>query len=160
MNRLSLNSLIRLAAIGLAFCLPGLALGQTPQSEPAPVSQAEQTSPKVMREYQGVRLGMSDAEVRAAVGKPKTDGKERDEYELKDDGSLTIHYDNGKVKAIQLYFSNAKNAPPWPEVIGDAEIVQNANGSKHARAVVAEEHFWVAMFQNKDQTMTTITISQ
>ncbi|MEP7337660.1 MAG: hypothetical protein ABI977_07925 [Acidobacteriota bacterium] len=113
-----------------------------------------------MREYRGVRLGMTDAEVRAAVGKPKTDSKDRDEYELKDDGSLTIHYDNGQVKAIQLYFANPKNAPPWPEVIGDAEIVQNENGSKHARVVVSEEHFWVTMFQNKDQSMTTITISR
>jgi hypothetical protein len=160
MNRLNLNSLIRMAAIGLAFCLPGLALGQTSQSDQAPASQAGQAPPKVMREYQGIKLGMTDAEVRAAVGKPKTDNKDRDAYELKDDGSLTVHYDGGKVKAIQLYFANAKNAPLWSEVVGDAEIVHNENGSKYARVVVAEEQFWVAMFQNKDQSMTTITISQ
>lgn len=159
MNRMSLHSLIRLAVSGLAFYLfwivPVQAQqpGQEQNQQPGPKSQ------KVMREYHGVKLGMTDAEVRAAVGKPKTDGKDRDEYELKDDGSLTIHYDNGKVKAIQLYFANAKNAPPWPEVVGETEIIQNENGSKHARVVVPEERFWVAMFQNKDQSMTTITIS-
>jgi hypothetical protein len=41
-----------------------------------------------------------------------------------------------------------------------AEIAQNEGGSKHARAVVSEENFWVTMFQSKDQSVTTITISR
>ncbi|MGH9845051.1 MAG: hypothetical protein ACREEM_40565, partial [Blastocatellia bacterium] len=67
---------------------------------------------------------------------------------------------NGQVKAIQLAFLDAKNAPVWKDVIGDAEINQMESGAKTARKVMEAEKFWVTMYQNKDATVTRVTISR
>jgi hypothetical protein len=160
MNRLSSHCFNYLALCGLAFCLFGFITIQAQQPDQEPNGKAELKAPKVMREYRGVRLGMASAEVRAALGKPERAGDQRDEYEFDGHDLLTVHYQNGQVRAIQLYFNNSKKVPSWTEVVGEAEITQNENGSKLARVSVNEENFWVSMFQNKDQSVTTITISR
>ena len=71
-----------------------------------------------------------------------------------------MHYDNDAVKAIQIRFTSGKNAPSWKDVVGNAEIQQNENGSKFARVVVTAENFWVSMYQSKDGVITSITISR
>lgn len=115
---------------------------------------------KVMTEFRGVRLGMKKAQVITALGKPSSSDDSRDEFSPDDDSQITIHYDNGEVRAIQLSFLNAAKAPAWSDVIGDAEISQTETGAKTARKVVSAEHFWVSMYQNKDASVTRITISR
>jgi predicted dienelactone hydrolase len=144
---------------GLTLCALSVAPIDARQSPQASAPPAAQTA-KVMHEFRGIKLGLKQAQVQAALGKPESASAEREEYKLGDEDSLTVHYDNGAVRAIQLYFSNPKNAPAWAEVVGDAEVVENANGAKHARVVVRAENFWVSMFQNKDRSVTTITISR
>jgi hypothetical protein len=136
----------------LILCAPGAIY--------AGLQQGEGKGTKCMREFRGVKLGLKTDEVRAALGKPETSADSRDEYKLGGDDLMTVYYEGGLVKAIQLYFANSKNVPAWAEVVGNTEIKQNDNGSKHARLVVGEENFWVAMFQNKGATITTITISR
>lgn len=115
---------------------------------------------KVMREYKGVRLGMKSEEVQAALGKPENKSEASEEYKLSGDDTLTVHYDSGLVKALMFYYSDAKNAPTWKDVVGDAEVKVNENGSKFAKVEVSAEKFWVLMYQNKTGTTTTITISR
>lgn len=115
---------------------------------------------KVMTEFRGVRLGMKKAQVITALGKPSTSDESRDEFSPDDDSQITIHYDNGEVRAIQLSFLSAAKAPAWTDVIGDAEISQTETGAKTARKVINAEHFWVSMYQNKDGSVTRITISR
>jgi hypothetical protein len=115
---------------------------------------------KVMTEFRGVRLGMKKAQVISALGKPSSSDEARDEFSPDDDSQITIHYDNGEVRAIQLSFLSAAKAPAWTDVVGDAEISQTETGAKTARKVVSAEHFWVSMYQNKDGSVTRITISR
>lgn len=115
---------------------------------------------KVMREFRGVKLGLKSDAVRAALGKPENTNENREEYKLGDDDTLTVHYDNGAVRAIQLRFTSGKNVPSWKDVVGETAIQQNENGSKVARVVVTAENFWVSMYQNKEGTVTSITISR
>jgi hypothetical protein len=159
MKRLLIASLTGLAVGSLIVCAagvqPAFAQETAKAGGPPPASAA-----KVMREFRGIKLGLKSEQVHAALGKPESPGDEREEYKLSDDDMLTVHYDKGVVRAIQLYFTNPKNAPAWAEVVGSAEVAENASGGKHARVVMREENFWVSMFQNKDQTVTTITISR
>ncbi|HYE73963.1 MAG TPA: hypothetical protein VEF04_11565 [Blastocatellia bacterium] len=129
--------------------------------EQTPSSQSTQPALPVLRQYRGVKLNMTADEVKAAMGQPVRSNKDQEEYKLSGDDLMTVHYDTqGKVKTIQLYFSDASHAPGWKEVIGDAEIQQNASGSRFARVTVPAENFWVTMFQSQNGTVTTITISR
>jgi len=113
-----------------------------------------------MHEFKGVKLGMKRDDARAAAGKPENSGDDSDEFKLTGDDTMTLRYDNGEVKAIQLAFLDPKNAPAWKDVVGDAEINEMANGAKTARRVVESEKFWVSIYQSKDGSITRITISR
>lgn len=117
-----------------------------------------QSSGKAMREFKGVKLGMKRDDARAAAGKPENSSDDSDEFKLTGDDTMTIRYENGEVKAIQLAFLDPKNAPAWKDVVGDAEISQMANGAKTARKTIVEEKLWVSIYQNKDASITRITI--
>ncbi|HZN10581.1 MAG TPA: hypothetical protein VFC61_02825 [Blastocatellia bacterium] len=122
---------------------------------------AQDPAPKVMREFRGVKLGMKADQVHAAAGKPESAAEGQEEYKLSEDDSMTVYFDEKKeVRAIRAFFTNPKNVPAWKEVVGDVEVTQNENGSKSARRVLGEEKFWVSMYQNKDGSVTTITISR
>ncbi len=115
---------------------------------------------KVMTEFRGVRLGFKRAQVATALGKPSSSDETREEFTFDGDNQMTIHYENGEVRAIQVSFVSATKIPTWTEVVGDAEITQLESGAKTARKVVTAEHFWVSMYQSKDGTTTRITISR
>ena len=115
---------------------------------------------KIMRDYHGVTLDMKQADVQAKLGKPSQSSEGADEYKLEGEDMITVRYENGAVTAIQLLLFDSKKAPPFNEVVGDAQIEQNDSGRKMARKVLDSEKFWVSMSQNKDATMTTITIKK
>lgn len=113
---------------------------------------------KVMTEYRGVQLGMKQADVRAKLGAPANGSESADEFKLTGDDLMTVRYEEGAVTAIQMMFLDVKNAPPFNEVTGDAEIEQNESGRKTARKVTGK--LWVSMSQSKDASMTNITIKK
>lgn len=142
---------------GLGFAGSAVTFAQ----EPKPETTAPSAAPvKVMRDYNGIKLGMKRDEVRAALGKMDVKEKEKDRFVLRGDNRLTAYYDNDQVKVMQLYFADAQSAPKWEDVVGDAEVIQMASGAKRARRDVPEEKFWISMYQNKDGSITTITISR
>lgn len=115
---------------------------------------------KTMHEFRGVKLGMKREAVQAAMGKPESTSDDSDDFKLTGDDTMTVRYDNGEVKAIQLAFLDPKNAPPWKDVVGDAEVNEMANGAKVSRRVMADEKYWVSIYQSKDGSTTRITISR
>jgi hypothetical protein len=117
-------------------------------------------SRKVLNEFHGVKLGMKAADVTKALGKPESSSETREEYTFDGENSITIHYDGGVVKAIQIYFTDPSKAPGWTDVVGDAPIEEMANGAKAARKVVDSEKYWVSMYRSKDGTTVRITISR
>jgi hypothetical protein len=118
------------------------------------------TQAKVMSEFKGVKLGMNRDAVKAALGNPASSSDMSDEFNLTGDDKMMVHYENGEVRAIQLAFSDPKNAPPWKEVVGDAEVSETSNGAKTARKIMEAEKFWVSIYQTKDGATTRITISR
>jgi len=118
------------------------------------------TQAKVMSEYKGVKLGMKRDAVKAAMGTPATTSDTSDDFSLTGDDTMTVHYDNEEVKAIQLSFLDPKHAPAWKDVVGDAEVSELANGAKTARKTLEAEKFWVSIYQTKDGSSTRITISR
>lgn len=129
-------------------------------AKPSPANDNAAQASKVLREYKGIKLGLKREQVRAALGPPESSGEASDDFKLTGEDTMTVRYENGEVKAIQLAFLDAKNAPAWQDVVGDAEITELANGAKTARKMLPEEKCWVAIYQNKEGTVTRITISR
>jgi hypothetical protein len=124
------------------------------------VTAAYAAQGKVLREFKGVKLGLNRDAVKAAMGNPTNSTDTSDDFSLTGDDTMTVHYDNGEVKAIQLAFLDPKNAPAWKDVVGDAEVSELPSGAKNARKVMEAEKFWVSIYQTKDGTTTRITISR
>jgi hypothetical protein len=159
MNRLVKVVLILAAISGFALCAQSvrsdwtLYQSATQDQPPAPI--------KVMREYKGVKLGLTREQVHTALGKPEISSENMEDYKLMGNDTITVHYEKGEVKAIQLSFLDPKNAPAWKDVVGEtAEVTQLDNGGKHARTMIPEEKFWVSIYQSKDGSSTQITISR
>lgn len=116
---------------------------------------------KVLREFHGVKLGMKREAVQTAMAaKPESSTDDNEDYKLTGDDTMTVRYENGEVKAIQLAFQDAKNAPAWNDVVGDAEVNELANGAKTARKTMEQEKFWVSIYKSQDGAVVRITISR
>jgi len=147
MNRLLKVAIPLVVAGGFALCAQDVDASYPAQA-------------KAMSEYKGVKLGMKRDAVKAAMGNPATSNDTSDDFKLTGDDTMTVHYENGEVRAIQLQFLDAKNAPTWKDVVGDAEVNELANGNKAARKTVEAEKYWVSIYQTKDGSTTRITISR
>ena len=121
---------------GLAFYWPSATSAKSIFNS---ISNPIQGAGKAMREFKGVKLSMKRDDARAAAGKPESSGDDSDEFKLTGDDTMTVRYDNGEVKAIQLAFLDPKNAPAWKDVVGDAEVKEMANGAKTARKMMESE---------------------
>ena len=152
--------MIRLLKVFLALGVIGSFAfrAQTVQSSEVVFQPAFQQ--KALNEFRGVKLGMKRDDVRKAMGTPESTSEDSDDFKLTGDDTMTIRYNNGEVKAIQLAFLDAKNAPAWKDVVGDADINEMANGAKTARKVIEAEKYWVSIYQSKDGATTRITISR
>ncbi|HMV85005.1 MAG TPA: hypothetical protein PLD20_29795 [Blastocatellia bacterium] len=152
--------MIRLLKVFLALGMIGSFAfrAQTVQSSEVVFQPAFQQ--KALNEFRGVKLGMKRDDVRKAMGTPESTSEDSDDFKLTGDDTMTIRYNNGEVKAIQLAFLDAKNAPAWKDVVGDADINEMANGAKTARKVIEAEKYWVSIYQSKDGATTRITISR
>lgn len=158
MNRLLKTSLALGVIASVAVCAQSTQAFTFP---PFPVNLIQDGASKVLREFHGVKLGMKRDAVTAAMNaKPENSSDDSEDYKLTGDDTMTIRYENGEVKAIQLAFLEPKNAPAWKDVVGDAEVNELANGAKTARQTIEKEKFWVSIYQNKEGTMVRITISR
>ena len=123
--------------------------------------QPKQAKDKVLREFHGVKLGMKREAVQAAMAaKPENSTDDSEDYNLTGEDTMTVRYENGEVKAIQLAFRDPKNAPAWNDVVGDAEVNELANGAKTARKTLDQDKFWVSIYKSQDGTTIRITISR
>jgi hypothetical protein len=154
------STMIRLLKVFLALGVIGSFASRAQTVQSAGIFSQPIIQKKAMQEFRGVKLGMKREAVQAALGKPESTSDDSDDFKLTGDDTMTVRYDNGEVKAIQLAFLDAKNAPAWKDVVGDAEVNEMANGAKTSRKVVADEKFWVSIYQSKDGSTTRITISR
>lgn len=158
MNRL-LKTFLALGVTGsFVICAQSIHAFSSP---PDAVNLFQDSAHKVLREFHGVKLGMKRDAVQSAMNaKPENSSDDSEDYKLTGDDTMTVRYENGEVKAIQLAFLEPKNAPAWKDVVGDAEVNELANGAKTARQTIEKEKFWVSIYQNKEATLVRITISR
>jgi hypothetical protein len=161
MRNLKRNLLVALVAVvscGL-FGLSATANAQTSKSR-ADFSNKITAEQPLYAEYKGVRLGMTDNEVRAKLGVPAMSDKELDYFVFSDTETAQVNYDaTRKVRAISIDYANGAGAPDPKTVVGaDLEM---RDGSPYRMVRYPGLGFWVSYNRTAGPVIiVTITIQK
>src|ERR1044071_7251906 len=131
---------------------------QTPAGEAVAAQSALEP---LYRDYRGVALGMSAADVRAKLGRPQEKSDVMDFYVFNDRERARVYYTDGKATAvIATYIGKDGGAPPPVKVLG-AEIEAKPDGSMYQMKPYPQAGYWVAYSRTGgDQPMVMITMQK
>jgi len=143
-----------------------------PQQATAPATQVASTPvgetvaakavvEPLYKEYRGVTLGMSAADVRAKLGKPEEKSDVMDFYVFNDRERARVYYTDGKATAvIATYIGKDANAPAPTAVLG-TEIEAKPDGSMYQMTPYKQAGYWVAYSRTGgDAPMVMITMQK
>jgi outer membrane protein assembly factor BamE (lipoprotein component of BamABCDE complex) len=159
----------RLGIAELTFFLIGLILlllmafvakGQVPPAGMKIVRAHSQIQQPLYREYRGVRLGMTAAEVRTKLGEPVMKSNEQDFFVLSSTETAQIVYDAfQKVMTISIDYTNGVGAPDYRAVVGDGLLLQRPDGSLFRMMQYESAGIWVSYNRSAGVVpVVTITI--
>ena len=114
----------------------------------------------VYKAYRGVKIGMTAAEARAALGDPKEKSDTEDLYQPADGEEARVFYDEaGKVRAISvMYTGDISKAPTAKAVIGE-DVPANEDGGMFKRVEYEKQGYWVSYVKvTGDSPMIVITM--
>jgi len=163
------NSVERIIDRELVFFLIGafllvlfaavLARGQSEASAARTVNAHAQVQQPLYREYRGVRLGMTAAQVRAKLGEPALKSDEQDFYLISASETAQIAYDAAqKVITISTDYSGGAGAPDYKSVVGEGLLLERPNGSLFRMVMYDSERFWVS-YSKSATTLPIVTIT-
>ncbi|HEX7315002.1 MAG TPA: hypothetical protein VF297_13835 [Pyrinomonadaceae bacterium] len=134
---------------------------QTPQTQVASETVVAKAAGPLYREYRGVTLGMSAADVRAKLGKPQEKSDVMDFYVFNDRERARVYYTDGKASAIiATYIGKDGGAPPPAAVLG-TEIETKPDGSMYMMTPYKQAGYWVAYSRTAgDAPMVMITMQK
>ena len=138
-----------------------LARGQS-AAPPLPRANAHaQVQQPLYREYRGVHLGMTAAEVRAKLGEPALKSDEQDFYIISPTETAQFAYDAAlKVVTISTDYTSGAGAPDYKNVVGEGVLLERPNGSLFRMVMYDSERFWVSYSKSATiPIIVTITIS-
>ena len=117
-----------------------------------------QVQQPVYREYRGIRLGMTAAEVRAKLGEPALKSAEQDFYVVSANETAQIAYDSAqKVVTISTDYTGGVGAPDYRSVVGEG-LITRPNGSMFKMVTYEAERFWVS-YNASTTTLPIVTIT-
>jgi len=129
---------------------------------PAGEAVAAKAAPEPLyKEYRGVTLGMSAADVRAKLGRPEEKSDVMDFYVFSERERARVYYTGGKATAvIATYIGKDGGAPPPVKVLG-AEIEAKPDGSMYQMTPYKEAGYWVAYSRTGgDSPLVMITMQK
>ena len=123
---------------------------------------AQVTAWPLYREYKGVTLGMSAADVRAKLGKPEVQSDEVDIFVLSERERVRVHYDKDRKASavIATFIGKDANAPAPAAVLG-TDIEAKPDGSMYRMTPYPQAGYWVAYSRTPgDSPMVIITMQK
>ncbi len=114
----------------------------------------------LIKDYRGVFVGTERDQVHQKLGKPKDESPGEDDFELSDDETVRVFYDEAKkVKALVITYSGKLDAAPKPiDVIGEA-IEPRPDGGMYKMVRVEDKGFWVSYVKTTgDNPSVMITV--
>ena len=155
---LELFSLLLGALVLLLFAF-FIGKGQSRIQEVRPGAAPTQIQQQLYREYRGVRLGMTAAEVRTKLGEPAMKSDEQDFYVFSANETSQIAYDAAqKVMTISTDYTGGVGAPDYKIVVGES-LLQKPDGSLFRIVFYNPDRFWVSYNKSSsDVPVVTVTI--
>lgn len=159
--RITVTELIfLLLGIILLFALGRIvANGQSGSTEPGTVKGHAQVQQPLYREYRGVRLDMTAAEVRAKLGEPAMKSDEQDFFVISANETAQIAYNAAqKVMTISTDYAGGVGAPDYRNVVGEGVLLQRPDGTAFKMVMNDAERFWVT-YSKTATTPSIVTIT-
>jgi pyruvate/2-oxoglutarate dehydrogenase complex dihydrolipoamide acyltransferase (E2) component len=130
-------------------------------STPAGEAVAAKAAEPLYREYRGVTLGMSAADVRAKLGKPQEKSDVMDFYVFNDRERARVYYTDGKATAVIATYIGRDASAPAPAVVLGTEIEAKPDGSMYMMTQYKQAGYWVAYSRTAgDAPMVIITMQK
>jgi len=159
----------RITVTELIFLLIGIILllalggivgnGQSGTPGPATLKARAQVQQPLYREYRGVRLDMTAAEVRAKLGEPALKSDEQDFFVISANETAQIAYNAAqKVMTISTDYAGGVGAPDYRSVVGEGMLLQRPDGSLFKMVMNDAERFWVT-YSKSATTSSIVTIT-
>ena len=154
------HSLLILAMILFASS----ANAQTPStsSTPEEATPSNAAPEPVFKDYKGVRIGMSPAEVDEKLGKPKVKDEQGELFVISESELVQVVYDkDGKVSEISITYSGKDATPPTaPAVLGE-EVAAATDGRIHKLVRYPAAGYWVAYSRTAgDAPVVSVTMKK
>jgi hypothetical protein len=113
------------------------------------------------REYKGVQIGMSAADVRAKLGKPEEKSDAMDFYVFSDKERARVYYQDGKASAIIATYMGKESGAPAPVAVIGTDIEAKPDGSLYQMKTYPQAGYWVAYSRTSgDSPMVIITMQK
>jgi hypothetical protein len=136
----------------------GTQVAATPAAEKVAAKAAAEP---LYREYRGVTLGMSAADVRARLGKPQEKSDVMDFYVFSDRERARVYYADGKATAVIATYIGKGAAAPAPSAVLGTEIEAKPDGSMYMMTPYKQAGYWVAYSRTPgDSPMVMITMQK
>lgn len=118
-----------------------------------------QSATPLYREYRGVRLGMTAAEVRTKLGEPAMKSDEQDFYVISTNETAQIAYNAAqKVMTISTDYTGGVGAPDYRNVVGEGMLLTRPDGTVFKMVMNDADRFWVT-YSKSATTSPIITIT-
>jgi hypothetical protein len=135
-----------------------------PQVASAPAGEtvaAKAAVEPLYKEYKGVTLGMSAADVRAKLGKPKEKSDVMDFYVFSDRERARVYYVEGKASAVIATYIGKEAGAPAPASVLGSEIEAKPDGSMYQMTPYKQAGYWVAYSRTPgDSPLVIITMQK
>lgn len=114
----------------------------------------------VFKDYRGVTLGMSAADVRQKLGKPEDQSDAEDSFEPAKGETLRIIYNaEKKVRMMSIMFTESIEKAPTPQALFGEDAQANEGGGVFKRMDFTEQGFWISYAKIAgDNPMIVITV--